>query len=182
MLIKAKFIIEIMGRPAEHIKEALNTLVIKMGSDEGVELLGKTYHDPKKIEKVDNLWTAFADVELSFDNIHRFFNAIMTYMPAHVEIFEPENFKLDVAGINELANYFTATLHKYDAIAKKVVGEKEILIRKLEHLRQGGKLEDVFPPEKKEEKIEGKKGIEENKKVDVNKKAKEEKKGKKKSK
>lgn len=155
--VKAKFVIEIMGRPPEHIKETLNTLVVKMGSDEGVSLISKEYHEPKAVDDSENLWTAFSEVELEFDSVHRLFNAVMTYMPAHVEIFEPENFKLDVAGINELANFFVATLHKYDSITKKLLGERTILINKLEHLRKGGKLEEVFPPEKKEEKKKAKK-------------------------
>jgi hypothetical protein len=154
--IKAKFIIEILGRPPEHIKEALNTLVIKMGSDKGVSIIDKEYHEPKPVKETENLWIAFADVELEFETIHTFFATIMTYMPAHVEIFEPENFKLNVAGINELANFFVATLHKYDAIAKRLVGERSILLKQLEHLKNGGKFEDFAPKKKVEKKVKKK--------------------------
>tara|TARA_Y100000034_G_scaffold130296_1_gene188344 strand:- start:878 stop:1387 length:510 start_codon:yes stop_codon:yes gene_type:complete len=152
--IKAKLILEIMGRPAEHIKEGLNTLVVKMGSEEGIELIEKEYNEPKKVEKAEDLWTAFADVDAEFESLEHFFNVVMAYMPSHVEIYEPDKFKLDSPGINHLSNFLVSRLHRYDSIAKKVVGEKEILFNKLEFLRKGGDPKEVF------EKIDGKLGVE----------------------
>src|SRR3989344_8827737 len=145
--ISAKFIIEILGRPPGHLTTALAELVAKLGTEKGVALVNKSISKPKPVEKADNLWTAFADVELNFETLAHFFNAIMAYMPAHVEVFEPENFKFSAFELNELANFMVSKMHNYDAVAKKLMGEREILIRKLEHLRTGGKLEDVFPKE-----------------------------------
>lgn len=143
--ISAKFIIEILGRPPEHLSTTLSELITRLGNEKGTKIVNKVLNKPKPVEKVDNLWTAFADVELEFETIPHLFNVVMSYMPAHVEVFSPESIKFNTFEINELANFIIGRLHNYDAVAKRLMNEREILIKKLEHLRNGGKLEDVFP-------------------------------------
>ena len=169
--LTAKFIIEILGRPAEHLKVALTELVDKLGTEKGVAVLNKEIHEPKKVEKAENLWTTFADVEMRFETLPIFFNAIMTYLPAHIEVYEPESFKLNTFEVNEFANFVVSRLHNYDALAKRLVGERDILINKLEYLKNGGDIKKVFAsPEMKNEipqvevKSEDKKKIKKNKK------------------
>ena len=36
--VKARLIFEMMGRPPKHLKEQLNTHVIKMGSEKGIKI------------------------------------------------------------------------------------------------------------------------------------------------
>ena len=149
--LTAKFIIEILGRPAEHLKAALTELVDKLGTENGVAVLNKEIHEPKKVEKADNLWTTFADVEMKFETLPVFFNAIMTYLPAHIEVYEPESFKLNTFEVNEFANFVVSKLHNYDALAKRIMGERDILISKLEYLRKGGDMKKVFAIDTKSE-------------------------------
>ena len=143
--IKANIIMEIMGRPPEHIKEALNTVVVKMGSEKGVLVLNKKYHEPKEMEKAKNLFTTFAEIDIEFDNLERFFSILMGYMPSNVEVYQPGNFKFDLYEINSLGNFILSKLHRYDEIAKQVIFERDILLRQLEHIKNGGKIEDLMP-------------------------------------
>jgi hypothetical protein len=135
--IKAKLIIEIMGRPPEHVKEALNTLVVRLGSEKGVSVIDKKYHEPKPIEESKDLFIAFADVDAEFENIESFFNILMGYMPAHAEIYEPEKFKLDASNINELGNFILGKLHRYDSIAKRALMERNMIAEQLNKLKEG---------------------------------------------
>jgi len=144
--LKAKFIIEILGRPVEHLQKSLADLVDKIGTEKGVSVLHKEIHKPNKVEKSDNLWTAFAELDLSFETLPLFFNSIMTYLPAHIEVYDPEMFKMNTFEINELANFVVQRLHNYDALAKRMISEREILINKLEYIRKGGNPKDVFAP------------------------------------
>lgn len=144
--VKAKFILEVVGRPAEHLTTTLNELTERIGQEKGISVVNKEIHKPKPIEKVENLWTSFADLEMEFTNTQNFFNAIMMYLPAHVEVFEPDSLRFTAFELNELANFIVGRLHNYDAIAKKLMGEREILINKLEYIRKGGKIEEVFKP------------------------------------
>ena len=142
--IKAKLIIEIMGRPPEHVKEALNTLVVRLGSEKGVSVIDKQYHEPKPIEESKDLFIAFADVDAEFENIESFFNILMGYMPAHAEIYEPEKFKLDASNINELGNFILGKLHRYDSIAKRALMERNMIAEQLNKLK-GGTSENETP-------------------------------------
>lgn len=144
--LKAKFIIEILGRPVEHLEKSLAELVDRMGADKGVSLLHKEIHKAKKVEKADNLWTTFAEIDLSFESLPLFFSAIMTYLPAHIEIYEPEISKMNAFELNEFANFVVARLHNYDALAKRMMSEREILVNKLEYIRKGGDPKVVFTP------------------------------------
>lgn len=142
--IKAKFIIEILGRPVEHIEKTLAELTDKIGTEKGVSLLHKEINKAKKVEKADNLWTAFADIDLSFESLPIFMNIVINYMPAHVEVYEPEMFKMNAFEMNEFVNFIVSKLHNYDALAKRMMGEREILISKLEFIRNGGDIKEVF--------------------------------------
>lgn len=169
--LKAKLIIEILGRPVEHLEKTLADLVEKMGAEKGVSLLRKEINKPKKVEKAENLWTAFADVELSFESLPVFMNTVITYMPAHIEVYEPDMFKMNAFEMNDFVNFVVSKLHNYDALAKRMMGEREILISKLEYIRKGGNPKDVFTPQQNnpmpttnEDKKDSKKSDKKNKK------------------
>jgi len=134
--IQVNLIFEILGRPPEHIKEALNTLVIKMGSEKGVKLLSKTYHEPKKVEdpKAHDLYTAFAEVSLELDSMGDYFKIIFTYMPANIELVSPESISFNNFELNELSNALLQRLHNYDALTKNVVFERDMFAKKLQEV------------------------------------------------
>ena len=49
--IKAAFIIEALGRPAEHLTTALNEMLDKLKTQKDVKVLSEKIAEPKKIEK-----------------------------------------------------------------------------------------------------------------------------------
>jgi len=142
--VKANLIIELMGRPKKHLKEALNTLVVKMGSEKGVSLIDKKYHTPKAMKKANNLFVTFAEINVEFDSLEYFFAIIMGYMPSNVEIYEPERFKLNTHELNSFSNYIIAKLHRYDELAKRAIVERDILLKQLQYIKAGGKIEDIM--------------------------------------
>lgn len=146
--VKAKIIIEIMGRPADHLFKALNELVDKMGTEQGIRFINKIVNEPKAIEKAPGFFTSFADLEIEFDSLKHFFNITFNYMPAHVEIYEPEKFKIEAFNLNEIANYIVSRLHRNEGIMKTLSGEREILIKQMEFLKNGGKIEEIYPKQK----------------------------------
>ena len=154
--IKARMIIEIMGKPPEHVKEALNTLVVRMGSEKGVGLIDKNYHDPKPVKESESLYSTFAEIDAEFDSLEHFFSITMGYMPSNVEIYEPEKFKLSSSELTSLGNFIVSNLHRYDEMAKRAIVERDILLRKLQEVDKDTKLEDVITAKKKVTKKKGK--------------------------
>ena len=129
--LKVNMILEILGRPPEHITEALNQLITKLGTEKGVKILSKTLHEPKPIEKSRGLFTAFAEVTVEMESINNYFGILFGYMPSHIELLEPEKIELTNFDLAELANTLITRLHGYDAIAKKMMSDREFLIQKL---------------------------------------------------
>ncbi len=129
--LKVNIVMEILGRPPEHVKEALNTLVVKMGSEKGIKVLNKIYHDPVEVKDSKDLFTAFAEVSLELDTLADYFAIIFSYMPSHIEVVSPETISLSNSELNELANQLTLRLHNYDAITKKMLFERDFLVKKL---------------------------------------------------
>jgi len=147
--IRAMIVLEILGRPAEYIVEALDKLVEQLGNEKGIKVINKEIHKPKIVEqkkdekenkeqknenvmKVEaELYTTFASVEVEVDEIITMMGIIFRYMPSHVEIISPENLMLSNSDFGTMLNEMTTKLHRYDEITKTVMGEKEILENQL---------------------------------------------------
>jgi len=131
MKLQVNLIFEIMGRPAEHVKQSLTNLVMKIASDKGVKLISKEIHEPVKIETSKDLFSSFAEVSLELDSIANYLQIIFNYMPAHIELVRPEEIAFTNRDLNEMANALVQKLHQYDAIAKNSMIEKDIMMKKL---------------------------------------------------
>ncbi len=131
--IQAQMVLEILGRPAEHVKTALAQLVEKLGSEKGVKITDKTIHEPRAIEKSD-LFTTFVEVSLEFDSMTNYFRVVFSYMPAHIEIISPESLTVKNTELTELGNSILTRLHQYDSVTKAVLADRGNLIAKLKEV------------------------------------------------
>ena len=129
--IQASFILEVLGRPKEHITQALNELAKRIESEKGVKIIEKTFHEPISVQDSWDLFTTFGEFLVEFDSLDNYFGIIFAYMPANIEIIRPEKINLSNQDINGLAYRIIHRLHDYDAITKKALAENEILTKKL---------------------------------------------------
>lgn|SRR3989338_4319606 len=133
--LKVHVVLEILGRPPEHVKEALQTIVTKVGAEtKGIKVISAKYHDPIAVEGAKDLYTAFAELELELDSLENYFGVMFAYMPSHMEIINPEEIVLTNYDFNQLAGKLIERLHDYDAITKKSLYEKDFLARKLQEI------------------------------------------------
>ena len=139
--IHAIIIIEILGRPADHVKKSMEALVDELGKVKGVEITRKEIHEPKEIEK-HNLFTTFAEVELLTENFKKLTDLIFEYMPSSIEIIEPQEARMNINEANNLVNDLTARLHRYDSVAKTLMMQNKILQTKIEGLEGKEKAKD----------------------------------------
>jgi hypothetical protein len=131
--IIATFIVEMLGRPAEHVESSLNELMDKLSKEVGVKVIEKKVHSAKKVEESE-LFTCFAEIEAEFDQIINILNMAFVYMPSHLEIVSPEEIKIQNRDISELIIQTILKLHKYDELAKKMVVDNTILENKINEL------------------------------------------------
>ncbi|MEK6856341.1 MAG: hypothetical protein AABX66_04255 [Nanoarchaeota archaeon] len=129
--IQLRIILEILGRPPEHIVEGLKMLVEKLKNEKGVKLQHFKIHEPTLVKEAKDLYTTFADVEIAVDSINSLFMVAFNYMPANIEVIYPENVELNNNDLNHAVNQLIQRLHNYDAVTKNVVAERDFLAQRL---------------------------------------------------
>lgn len=137
--ILANFIIEILGRPPEHIIEALKDIIDKAGKEKGVKMINHKIHEPKELKENSDdvqskLYTSFVEVEAEFESLENLLNISFNYMPSNFEIISPEEIVLKNERITEIITAINLRLHKYDEIAKKMVMDNKILESRLKEI------------------------------------------------
>ncbi|MBS3088338.1 hypothetical protein J4402_01005 [Candidatus Pacearchaeota archaeon] len=132
--INATLLLEILGRPKEHVMEALTTLVLKLGSEAGVKITNKVIHEPQPVKDSQTLFTSFAEVDVELDSLQSYVMTLFTYMPSHVEIISPERIAISNTEMNEIGNAITQRLHHYDAVTKNTIVERNTLLQKLKEI------------------------------------------------
>jgi len=161
--IGAMMIIEVIGKPPEHLTETLETLIKKIDEEKGVRVTGKKLNEPKLMKDQTDFYTAFAEVEVEVEEVLYIAILMFKYMPAHIEITYPELIALTNNGWNDVFNELTRRLHGYDEIAR---------ILQLENAQLQKKLREVLGQETPEEVSKAKKEKKTAKKKVSNKKTK----------
>ena len=150
--LHASLILEILGRPIENVKEAIQNIVAKMSSEKGVKILNKNYHEPIPVEGSEDLFTTFAEVEIEFDAIENYLGILFAYMPSNIDVINPERINITNVNLNDLGNRVVQRLHEYDAITKNSIVERDIVLEKLKEFVPEVYKELTTPPDQRKQK------------------------------
>jgi hypothetical protein len=151
--IRARFIFEMLGAPAEHLKETLEKFVESLGEVKGIEIKEKKLHEPKKIEESKgDLFTNFAEVELTIENLRLLIGLVMNRLPSSVEIIEPEALKLNNFDLSSALSELVTKLHRYDEVAKVMTINSHKFKNKIKELQD--RIKELEKEKGKEEKKE----------------------------
>lgn len=145
--ITALMVLEVIGRPPEHLNETLEDLIKKIGDEKGVEIKERKINEPQPMKEEEGFFTNFAEVEVEVEEVLYIAMLMFKYMPAHIEIIYPETITLSNNNWNEIMNELTRRLHGYDEVARIIQIEKNILEKKLREFMP----KEESPPKKKEE-------------------------------
>ncbi len=132
--LTVSLVIEILGKPADHVKISLEELVKKLSLEKGITITNKAIYEPKKIESSEDLFTSFAEIDAELESLNNYFGILFSYMPSHIEIISPEKLSLKNSYLSEIGNILVQRLHGYDAIAKNMIVNTEIILEKLKEI------------------------------------------------
>ena len=132
--ISARYILEIIGHPPEHLAETLEKLIAEMGKEKGVKVLDKKIMEPVEMEQQKGFYTTFAEVEVEVEEVLHLALLMFKYMPANVEIIEPELIALSNNGWSEILSEITRRLHSYDEVARVLQIQNSEMQKKLQEL------------------------------------------------
>lgn len=149
--VQAIIIIEILGRPADYVKESIEKAVETIGREKGVEIVKKEIHPAKEIEGQKDVFSTFAEIELLTENYKRLVEIVFTYFPVSIEIIEPQELRWKREDASLFLNDLISRIHKYDTIAKTIILQNAALKNQLKELQ---KLQPPVTPSKEPEKAD----------------------------
>lgn len=153
--LTALMILEILGKPAEHLTNTLNEIINNIDKEPRVKVRDKNVAEPKEIEEHKGFYSSFAEVEVETEGILDLVILCFKYMPAHVEVVNPELIAITNNSWSEILCEIVRKLHQYDEITRVSVNERMIMERKLQEIIEKIKKGEVKGIEVKEkEKIE----------------------------
>jgi hypothetical protein len=132
--VKAILILDIVGRPPEHLVDTLKKLAEEMGKEKGVTVISKQIKEPALIKDQKDFYTTFAEIEIEVEEILGLALLMFKYMPAHIEILSPEILALSNNSFNDILNELVRRLHGYDEIARIIQIEHHKLISRIKEL------------------------------------------------
>ncbi len=104
-------IIEIVGKPREHVEETLRMVLKQLRDEKGVDVLGGKVHEPKA---QGAFFSTFAELHMLVKDFATLIGLCFSYMPSSVEIVEPAQFKLAPIEVANLFNDLLGRLHEID--------------------------------------------------------------------
>lgn len=134
--IEVAVILEVLGKPAEHLTETLDKIVKEINEETGIKVVESKIHEPKEMEKHKGMFTSFADLMIEVDSLDWLIVLMFKYMPAHVEVISPERVTLGNQTWNSFLNSLARKLHGYDEVARVLQAEKKVLERQLKALME----------------------------------------------
>ncbi len=122
--ILTRIIIEIVGKPKEHIEKALKVVVEKIKEEKDIELVEEKTFDAEKQEEMFN---TFAELGILFNNMQALIEFCFDFMPSSIEILDPEKLSFDSNKFAGLINDLLAKLHQMNLKLVQINAEKRAL-------------------------------------------------------
>ena len=130
--LKCGVLIELVGRPKEHIEKSIKEYVEKIRAENSLHLVSEEIAETKKKETgakeeemMKELWATFAELEFWIREPLQLAHFCLNYMPSSVEIIEPEELKWKSHDVTKFFNDLQGRLHQLDMVAKQ--NQNEIL-------------------------------------------------------
>jgi hypothetical protein len=126
-------VIEILGKPKEHIDKSLRGFIKQLKENEEYEVISEDYAELKKQEEQE-LWMGFAELEVKTAKIEQLTAFCFNYMPSLIEIIEPKELRISERDFSTFLNDLQSKLHTVDMVAKQVKMENDHLKKNMSAL------------------------------------------------
>ncbi|PIN76790.1 hypothetical protein COV17_01035 [Candidatus Woesearchaeota archaeon CG10_big_fil_rev_8_21_14_0_10_36_11] len=131
--IMFRTVIEVVGKPKEHIEKSIRDYVQKLKEDTTYEVLEEDFAEIKKQDDQE-LWATFAELEVKASSIQDLVAFCFEYMPSIIEVLEPKQINFTDSTISEFLNDLQSKLHQVDMVAKHVKMENDMLKKNMSAL------------------------------------------------
>jgi len=122
--IQARMIIELAGKPKEHVENTLKQYVEHIKKNESFEIVSETFGD---VREVEDLWATYVELDLLAKDIPSLIGFCFDYMPSSIEIIEPKEMRIKDNEFTTIMNDLQGKLHRLDMAVKKLNNENKFL-------------------------------------------------------
>jgi hypothetical protein len=129
--IRCRTIIEVLGKPKEHVEKAIKDYVEKIKQDSDLIILKTDFAETKQQGK---FWSTFVELEMVAKGVPKLMGFCFDYMPSSLEIIKPDELILSNRVIADFLNDLQARLHNMDMIIKQLKNENLFLKRNMNNL------------------------------------------------
>ncbi len=133
MTIRFRAMIEVLGKPKEHIESTLKKYVDALKEDKNYKVIQADFAEPEE-KKETGLWAVFAELEIQTEQLTHILNFSLDYMPSLLEIISPQQLTLKDVELSTFLNDLQAKLHAVDMVAKQLKMENDFLTKNMGHL------------------------------------------------
>lgn len=124
--VKARVIVEVVGKPEEHVKKALGIVIDKIKTQKGLKILTEKSYKPKHVEP---FFSTFAEIDIEFADPNLIVGFCYDFMPSSLDILEPDNIVLNSKELAGILNDLLTRLHSVNMSVANYSAENEILNR-----------------------------------------------------
>lgn len=122
--IRCRTIVEILGKPKEHVEEALKGYVGGIRKDRDLVVLGEDYAEATA---QGNMWAKFVELDLVVKGLPKLIGFCFEYMPSSIEIIKPDDFRLLNSEMAGFLNDLQGRLHNVDMLTKQLKFQNDFL-------------------------------------------------------
>lgn len=155
--IVAKVLLNVAGKPKEHVDGAMKTVIDNIESEKQVKIIKKKIMKAQK--KEDIYFSAVAELDIKCDDAYILMGFCLDYMPSSVEIIEPEEIDFSSQDLTGLLNDMLSKLHNVNLSVGQIKSENDLMKQNGEHLLKNIIMLSIKEKPKKIEQMAGDIGI-----------------------
>ena len=122
--IRCRTIIEVLGKPKEHVENAIKQYVEHIKDDSDLVILNVDYSE---LKEQDKLWSKFVELDLVIKGTSKLISFCFEYMPSSLEVLKPEHLIMANPELSNFLNDLQARLHNVDMVVKQLKSENDFL-------------------------------------------------------
>ena len=132
--IQCRTIIEMLGKPKEHVDETLKKYIEHIKNSIDIEILKQDFAEVKESKENKGFWASFVELELLVKNFPTLIGFCFDFMPSSIEIIAPTELKLKETQLSNIMNDLQGKLHKLDMMVKQLNTENQFIKNNLNFL------------------------------------------------
>ncbi|MDK2849502.1 MAG: hypothetical protein PWP03_453 [Candidatus Woesearchaeota archaeon] len=122
--VKARILLEMIGKPKDFLVQKLEEHILNAEKVDGVKIISYEIEEP---EEKEQFFSTFAEVELLFKDQTRLIYFCFEFLPAHIEITDPEEFLFTAKDLTDILNDLIIKLHSWDKTVRVINEQNKIL-------------------------------------------------------